>query len=80
MRSAAISVIEYRCTAAALDPVYRELHERHSLSYVCAGSFGCEVGRARHELIPGSVLVDRAGDDYICNHTHRHGGDVCLSI
>jgi AraC-like DNA-binding protein len=47
---------------------------------VCAGSFGCQVGRARHELIPGAVLVGRAGDDYMCTHEHRHGGDVCLSI
>lgn len=78
--SAALSVIEYRCSAAASDPAYRELHERSSLSYVCSGSFGCHVGRARHELIPGAVLVGRAGDDYLCTHEHRHGGDVCLSV
>jgi AraC-like DNA-binding protein len=79
-QSAALSVIEYRCTAAAGDPVFSEMHEHSSLSYVCAGSFGCQVGRARHELIPGAVLVGRAGDDYACTHEHRHGGDVCLSI
>lgn len=78
--SAALSVIEYRCTAAAGDPAYSEQYETSSLSYVCAGSFGCQVGRARHELIPGAVLVGRAGDDYMCTHEHRHGGDVCLSI
>ena len=78
--SAALSVIEYRCTAQASDPTYSELHERSSLSYVCAGSFGCHVGRARHELIAGAVLVGRAGDDYMCTHEHRRGGDVCLSI
>lgn len=78
--SAALSVIEYRCTAAASDPAYSEMHQRSSISYVCAGSFGCQVGRAKHELIPGAVLVGRAGDDYTCTHEHRHGGDVCLSI
>jgi AraC-like DNA-binding protein len=60
--------------------VHSELYTTSSLSYVCAGSFGCQVGRARHELIPGAVLVGRAGDDYMCTHEHRHGGDVCLSI
>ena len=78
--SAALSVIEYRCTAAASDPGYSELHERSSLSYVCAGSFGCRVGSARYELVPGAVLVGRAGDEYMCTHEHRHGGDVCLAI
>lgn len=78
--SAALSVIEYRCSAAAGDPELVEMHERSSVSYVAAGSFGCEVGSARHELLPGAVLMGRAGDEYKCTHEHRHGGDTCLSI
>ena len=78
--SAALSVIEYRCTAAAGDPAFVEMHERSSVSYVAAGSFGCEVGTKRHELLPGAVLMGRAGDEYKCTHEHRHGGDTCLSI
>lgn len=78
--SAALSVIEYRCTAAASDPSFSEMHERSSVSYVCAGSFGCQVGRTRHELVPGAVLTGRAGEEYTCTHEHRHGGDTCVSI
>jgi AraC family transcriptional regulator len=78
--SAALSVIEYRCTAAASDPSFVEQHVRSSLSYVYAGSFGCHVGKTRHELVSGAVLVGRAGDDYRCTHEHHSGGDVCLSI
>jgi AraC-like DNA-binding protein len=78
--SAVLSVIEYRCTAAAGDPAFVEMHARSSVSYVAAGSFGCQVGSTRHELLPGAVLTGRAGDEYTCTHEHRHGGDTCVSI
>jgi AraC family transcriptional regulator len=78
--SAAISVVEYRCDAGPDDPPFPEWHVSSSLSYVSSGSFGCQVGRERHELVAGSVLVGRAGDEYLCTHEHHAGGDVCLSI
>lgn len=79
-QSAAVSVIEYRCDAGPHDRPFPEAHAESSLSYVCAGSFGCQVGRERHELVAGSVLIGRAGDEYVCTHDHHAGGDVCLSI
>lgn len=77
---AALSVIEYRCDAGPDDRPFTEVHEHASISYVCQGSFGCQVGSASHELMPGGVLVGRAGDEYVCSHDHHAGGDVCLSV
>lgn len=79
-RSAALSVIEYRCDAGPTDAAFAEQHVCSSLSYVREGSFGCHVGSARHELVPGSVMTGRAGDEYRCAHEHHAGGDVCLSF
>jgi AraC-like DNA-binding protein len=47
---------------------------------VRAGSFGCETLGACHELVAGSVLIGRTGDEFLCTHDHRHGGDECLSF
>jgi AraC-like DNA-binding protein len=79
-QSAALSVIEYRCEAGPNDNPFPEMHEHASISYVCRGSFGCQVGSTSHELIPGAVLVGRPGDEYVCTHDHHAGGDVCLSM
>jgi AraC-like DNA-binding protein len=59
---------------------FTESHGSHCLALVRSGSFGYRVGRARHELVPGSVLVGRPGDEYVCTHEHRLGGDRCLSF
>ena len=79
-RSAAVSVIEYRCEAGPAEPGFAEQYACSSLSYVREGSFGCHVGGVRHELVAGSVLTGRAGDEYECTHEHHHGGDVCTSF
>jgi AraC-like DNA-binding protein len=33
-----------------------------------------------HELVAGSVLIGRPGDEYVCLHDHHAGGDECLSF
>ncbi len=43
------------------------------------GSFGYRTRGQHYELVAGSVLVGRAGDDYVCSHDHVCG-DECLSL
>jgi AraC-like DNA-binding protein len=75
-----VSVVEYCCDFGPHDQPYWEQHEAWSVSYVQRGSFGCQCAGRHHELVPGSVLVGRPGDDYRCSHDHHHGGDVCLAV
>jgi AraC family transcriptional regulator len=79
-RDAALSVIEYRCQTGPAEPAFVEVYACSSLSYVREGSFGCQVGGVRHELVVGAVLTGRVGDEYSCTHEHHAGGDVCLSF
>jgi AraC family transcriptional regulator len=75
-----LSVMDYRCSAAPGDKPYVELFSSHSISYVRKGSFGyCSRG-SKHDLVPGSLLVGHAGDEYSCTHYHHGGGDECLSF
>jgi AraC family transcriptional regulator len=75
-----VSAFNYVCDAGPADRPYAEAHADHSLSYVRKGSFGCRCGRRRDELVSGSVLIGRPGDEYICLHDHHDGGDECLSF
>jgi len=75
----AVSVIDYRCDAHVADRPAVELHGTHSLSYVRKGSFGYRVRGEAFELVAGSVLIGRRGDEYICTHDHVCG-DECLSF
>jgi AraC-like DNA-binding protein len=79
LRSDSFRVFDYRCDARPGDAPFAEVHARFSLSFVRAGSFGYRSGRRAGELVPGSVLVGRRGDEYVCTHDHVHG-DECLSI
>lgn len=75
-----LRVLDYRCDAGPADIPFTEVFDSFSLSYVAHGSFGC-TSRGRHfELVPGSFLVGRAGDEYQCDHEHHGGGDQCLSF
>jgi len=75
-----LRVLDYRCQAGPSDIPFSESFDSYSLSYVARGSFGCTT-RGRHfELVAGSFLIGRPGDDYQCNHEHHHGGDECLSF
>ena len=75
-----LRVLNYRCDAGPADTPFTEVFEGFSLSYLARGSFGCTT-RGRHfELVAGSFLVGRAGDEYRCTHEHHDGGDKCLSF
>jgi len=75
-----VSVVAYRCDAGPRSPAYWEHHRGWSVSYVQRGSFSCRCHGRVHELVPGSVLVLKPGDDYQCTHEHRDGGDDCLAV
>jgi len=80
LRDGALGVIDYRCNAGANDTPFSEFHTHHSVSYVRKGSFGYRCCGRRFELVTGSVLVGQPGDEYVCSHEHRDGGDECLSF
>jgi AraC family transcriptional regulator len=75
-----VSAFDYRCDAGPADRPYAEVHEDYSVSYVRKGSFGCRCRGRTYELVAGSVLVGRPGDEYVCLHDHVAGGDECLSF
>jgi AraC-like DNA-binding protein len=74
-----ISVSDFRCSARRGDTPFVEQHGSHSISYVRKGSFGCSSRGRSFELVAGSVLVGRPGDEYACSHDHVCG-DECLSF
>lgn len=76
----ALQVIDYRCAAGPDDRPFTECHERHSISYVRTGSFGCHTLGGSFELVAGSVMIGHPGDEYRCTHDHHRGGDECLSF
>lgn len=75
-----VTVIDYRCSAGPADAPFVECHEAFSISYVCQGTFGYQVGSRCFQLVAGSVLVGHPGDEYLCTHDHDAGGDRCLSF
>jgi AraC family transcriptional regulator len=74
-----VSVLDYRCAARPGDKPFVELHDSYSLSYVRTGSFGYRSDGKAFELVAGSVIVGRPGQEYVCTHDHAHG-DECLSF
>jgi AraC family transcriptional regulator len=80
LESPSVRVVDYQCTAGPHDAAFPECHTSSCLAFVRSGSFGYRVGSARHELVPGALLVGRLGDEYVCTHEHRCGGDRCLSF
>jgi AraC-like DNA-binding protein/quercetin dioxygenase-like cupin family protein len=75
-----VSVTAYQCDAGPHSRAYWEHHDGWSVSYVQRGSFSCRCHGRTHELVPGSVLVLKPGDEYQCTHEHREGGDDCLAV
>ena len=73
-----VSVTEYICGGD--DDRAPVQHSRWSLSYVRRGSFGCRCRGRQFHLVPGSFMVGRPGDDYVCTHEHHDGGDECLAF
>lgn len=77
---ASLRVMDYRCEAGPADKPFAEMHDCLSLSYVRRGSFGLASRGRTYDLVAGSILVGRPGDDYCCTHEHHDGGDECLSF
>jgi AraC-like DNA-binding protein len=75
-----ITVVDYRCAAGPADKPYAELHEHFSISYVRKGSLACETQGRVFELLTGSLLIGRPGDEFTCTHEHHECGDECLSF
>ena len=80
LRSASLVVDDYRCDAGPGDRPFTELHGDHSISYVRRGSFGYRANGESFELVAGSFVIGRPGDEYVCTHDHHAGGDECLAI
>ncbi|MEO8004659.1 MAG: AraC family transcriptional regulator [Betaproteobacteria bacterium] len=80
LRDGAVSIVDYRCTAGPDEKSFVEVHRSFSVSYVRKGSFGYRARGQSHELVAGSVLVGRAGDEFICTHDHHVCGDECLAF
>jgi AraC family transcriptional regulator len=76
----AITVFDFRCRAGPADAPFAERHEAFSISYVRRGSFGYRGAGGASELVAGSILIGRPGDEYVCTHEHHAGGDECLSF
>ena len=76
----AVAVVDYRCTAGPGDAPAHECHEAFSISYFRRGSFGYRVRGRQHDMVAGSFLIGRPGDDYVCTHDHYDCGDECLSF
>ncbi len=79
LESPSIRVIDNRCEIGPGDADFVERHGDFSISYVRKGSFGYRVRGQRFELVPGSLLVGHAGDEFMCTHEHGYG-DECLSF
>lgn len=75
-----VSVVAYHCDAGPRDPGYWEAHQGWSVSFVRRGTFSCHCRGRVHELVPGSVLLGRPGEEYRCTHEHHHGGDECIAV
>ena len=80
LRGGPVSVVDYRCTAGPAEKPFTEVHAGYSVSYVRKGSFGYRVRGRSFELVAGSVLVGRPGDEFMCTHDHHVCGDECLAF
>ncbi len=78
-QSDSLRIYDYRCQVGLGAKPFVERHDRASISFVRKGSFGYRTRGRYFELVAGSVLVGRAGDEYVCTHDHVCG-DECLSF
>lgn len=74
-----LRIVDYRCQAGIGAKPFAERHGRASISFVRKGSFGYRARGRHYELVAGSALIGRAGDEYVCSHDHVCG-DECLSF
>jgi AraC family transcriptional regulator len=80
LKQGALTIADYRCRLGNAERPFTELHGCASVSYVRAGTFGYRSRGRSFELVAGSVLVGNTGDEFVCTHDHRGGGDECLSF
>jgi AraC-like DNA-binding protein len=80
LRTASLSVSEYRCDARKGERPFTETHDGYSVSYVRTGSFGLHARARTFELVAGSIMIGRPDDEFLCSHDHHVCGDECLSF
>ena len=69
--SRGLAIYDYRCQIGVGAKPFVEQHDRSSISYVRKGSFGYRTRGRMYELVAGSVLVGRPGDEYVCTPRSR---------
>jgi AraC family transcriptional regulator len=79
LKDDSLRVVDFRCTAGPGDTPYVEEFASFCLAYVRRGSFGCRIRGRSYELVGGSLLIGRPGDEFLCTHEHHAHGDECLS-
>src|SRR6185437_2787218 len=79
LQCGSMSVVDCRCSAGPADEPFVEMHVGFCVSYVRKGSFGYRVRGHSFELVAGSILVGRPGDEFMCTHEHVCG-DECLAF
>jgi AraC family transcriptional regulator len=72
-------VLDVLCTSGPDDQSFQEQHERVGIALVAAGSFTYRAPAGRALLVPGSLLLGNAGQDFECGHQHGRG-DRCISF
>lgn len=75
-----VSVTDFVCSAGPADQPFIEVHDSYRIAYVRKGSFGLRTQGKSYELVAGSVMVGRPGNEYLCTHEHHDHGDECLSV
>lgn len=80
LKSGALRVFDQRCSAGPADRPYVEQHDSFCLAYLRRGSFGCVTRGRTFELVSGSFLHGRPGEEFMCTHQHHAHGDECLSF
>jgi len=78
-RGACVTVDDYRCESGVGARPVAEQHRGYSISYVRKGSFAYHLNGQSFELVRGSLLIGRQGDEFTCTHDHVCG-DECLSF
>ena len=78
-RGASVVVDDYRCESGVGARPVTEEHRGYSISYVRKGSFAYHLRGQSFELVRGSLLIGRQGDEFVCTHDHVCG-DECLSF
>jgi AraC family transcriptional regulator len=74
------SVVHTRCDSGPDDRPFTECHEGWMVALVLRGSFGYQCRGADYELVPGSLLIGRDGDEFRCSHDHHGAGDECMAF